>query len=104
MHKSIGVFLSQKLLPMPLYLRVVDSFKNEMMCSEFVHSMLNRCGALADYPSKVFAPYYLEDSAVFKKLELVEYSDIVRFNYAGPRLASSRKPVEASSGASIPER
>jgi hypothetical protein len=82
-HKSACVFLSHLLLPEPLHQRVLDRFRNEMMCSEFVHSLLNRCGVLKDYPSKVFAPYYLEDPAVFKALEIVQYSDIVRFNYSG---------------------
>jgi len=82
-HKSACIFLSRVLLPESLHRRVVDAFRNEMMCSEFVHSLLNRCGALKDYPSKVFAPYYLEDPAVFKELEIVSYSDIVRFRYAG---------------------
>ncbi len=86
-HKSACVFLSHVLLPTALHLRIVDAFKNEMMCSEFVHSLLNRCGVLKDYPSKVFAPYYLEDPAVFKKLEIVKYSDIVRFRYSGPESA-----------------
>jgi hypothetical protein len=51
------------------------------MCSEFVHSFLNKCGVLKDYPSKLFMPYYIEDSELFKDLELVRYSDIVRFRY-----------------------
>ena len=58
-----------------------------MMCSEFVHSLLNRCGALKDYPSKVFAPYYLQDPVRFKQLEIVSYSDIVRFRYVAPEPA-----------------
>ena len=86
-HKSACVFLSHVLLPEKLHLRVVDKFRNEMMCSEFVHSLLNRCGVLKDYPSKVFAPYYLEDPEVFKELEIVSYSDIVRFRYTGERAA-----------------
>ncbi len=91
-HKSACVFLSRVLLPESLHLRVVDAFRNEMMCSEFVHSLLNRCGALKDYPSKVFAPYYLEDPAVFKELEIVSYSDIVRFRYTGSSLAKGSRP------------
>ncbi len=81
-HRSACIFLSHVLLPESLHLRVVDAFRNEMMCSEFVHSLLNRCGVLKDYPSKVFAPYYLEDPAVFKALEIVSYSDIIRFRYS----------------------
>ena len=91
-HKSACVFLSRVLLPEALHLRVVDAFRNEMMCSEFVHSLLNRCGVLKDYPSKVFAPYYLEDPVVFKELEIVSYSDIVRFSYAGAESVNGSVP------------
>ena len=86
-HKSAGVFLSHALLPESLHSKVADAFRNEMMCSEFVHSLLNRCGVLKDYPSKVFAPYYLEDPVRFKQLEIVSYSDIVRFRYVAPEPA-----------------
>jgi hypothetical protein len=52
------------------------------MCSEFVHSFLNKCGVLKDYPSKLFMPYYIEDAEVFQRLEIVSYSEIMRFRYA----------------------
>ena len=89
-HKSACVFLSRALLPESLHLRVADAFRNEMMCSEFVHSLLNRCGVLKDYPSKVFAPYYLEDPETFRQLEIVSYSDIVRFRYPGSVIVGGR--------------
>lgn len=82
MHKSAYIFLSRSLLPKRLHLRIVDGYRNEMMCSEFVHSLLNRCGVLKDYPSKLFAPYTIEDSAAFREFEIVKYSEIVRFRYA----------------------
>jgi len=68
-------------LPKKIYNRIVKRFDNEMMCSEFVHNFLNRSGVLGDYPSKLFMPYYIEDDKRFKKLEIVKYSDIVRFTY-----------------------
>jgi hypothetical protein len=83
LHKILCIFLSHLLLPRKLYRKIADSLRNEMMCSEFVHSFLNRCGVLKDYPSKLFMPYYIEDSDVFQKLEFVKYSEIVRFRYGG---------------------
>ena len=80
-HKVLYVFLSHLLLPRRVHEKVAKSLSHEMMCSEFVHSFLNKCGVLKDYPSKLFMPYYIEDSGLFKNLELVKYSDIVRFRY-----------------------
>lgn len=82
MHKIAYIYLSHLLLPMRLHRRIADSYSNEMMCSEFVHSFLNKCGVLKDYPSKLFMPYYIEDSELFQKLEIVRYSEIMRFRYA----------------------
>ncbi len=87
MHKNLYIFLSHLLLPRRLHLKVVDAYRNEMMCSEFVHSFLNKCGVLKDYPSKLFIPYYIEDSRVFRSLERVKYSEIVRFT---PQLCRQR--------------
>jgi hypothetical protein len=81
-HKSIYVFLSHLILPKGWHQRVTDAFRNEMMCSEFLHDFLNKCGVLRDFPSKLFMPYYIEDADRFRELELVRYSDIVRFNYS----------------------
>lgn len=85
MHKIAYIFLSHLLLPRKLHRRIVASFRNEMMCSEFVHSFLFKCGVLKDYPSKLFMPYYIEDSEVFQRLEIVRYSEIMRFRYARAR-------------------
>jgi hypothetical protein len=82
MHKIAYIFLSHLFLPAKVHRRIVDSFGNEMMCSEFVHSFLNKCGVLKDYPSKLFMPYYIEDREVFQRLEIVRYSEIMRFRYA----------------------
>jgi hypothetical protein len=82
MHKIAYIFLSNLVLPRKMHRRIVASFNNEMMCSEFVHSFLNKCGVLKDYPSKLFMPYYIEDSDVFRRLEIVRYSEITRFRYA----------------------
>lgn len=51
---------------------------------EFVHSLLNKCGVLKDYPSKLFAPYTIENTAAFREFEIVKYSEVVRFRYLGP--------------------
>jgi hypothetical protein len=80
-HKIAAVLLSHLVLPARIHDRVVERFRYEMMCSEFVHHFLNKSGVLRDYPSKVFMPYYIEDAAFFKSLEIVPYSDIVRFKY-----------------------
>lgn len=80
-HKIITVLLSHLVLPKRIYNRIAKRFENEMMCSEFVHNFLNRSGVLRDYPSKLFMPYYIENDSRFKELEIVKYSDIVRFRY-----------------------
>jgi hypothetical protein len=83
-HKIATVLLSHVLLPRKIYNRIVKRFDNEMMCSEFVHNFLNRSGVLGDYPSKLFMPYYIENDTKFRQLEIVKYSDIVRFRYSSP--------------------
>ena len=80
-HKILYVFLSHLLLPRRVHGKIERSLSHEMMCSEFVHSFLNKCGVLKDYPSKLFIPYYIEDSELFRNLEIVTYSDVVRFHY-----------------------
>ena len=81
MQRSIPLFLTKFILPGRIRRRVLDAFRHEMMCSEFVHSILNRCGALADYPSKLIAPYSIEDDGFFRRLARVQFSDIVRFTF-----------------------
>lgn len=81
MQKSIPLFLTKFILPGRIRARVLDAFRHEMMCSEFVHSILNRCGALSDYPSKLVAPYSIEDDGFFRRLARVPFSDIVRFTF-----------------------
>jgi hypothetical protein len=83
MHKSAWAYLSSIFLSRSMHLRIIARYRQEMMCSEFVHSLLNRCGVLKDFTSKVFMPYYIENPGIFTKLEIVPYSDIVRFAYAG---------------------
>jgi len=94
-HKSACIFLLDIFLPRSLHRKVVDAYKDEMMCSEFVHSVLNRCGVLKDYPSKLFAPYSIENRDVFEKLEVVKYSDIIRFRYSG-KSSDPRTDVRAA--------
>ena len=85
MYWSAYVFLSCAVLPKKMHPRVLDKYRNEMMCSEFVHSLLNMCGVLKNYPSKLFAPYTIEDTAAFREFEIVKYSDVVRFRYESPK-------------------
>ena len=97
-HKIAAVLLSHLVLPKTMHERVVQRFSNEMMCSEFVHHFLNKTGVLKDYPSKVFMPYYIEDTAFFKSLEIVPYSDITRFKYSSGRFSRPAFAGERTDG------
>ena len=81
-HKTGYVLFSHFFLPKALHQRIVHAYRNQMMCSEFIHSLLNRCRVLKDYPSKLFVPYYIENSAIFRKLEIAKYSDVHRFTHS----------------------
>jgi len=80
-HRSVPIFLSQYLLPRPVLQKVVDRNSHLMMCSEFVHRVLSRHGVLRSFPSKLFAPYIIENPALFSAHEVVPFSEIVRFTY-----------------------
>jgi hypothetical protein len=80
-HRSVTIFLSQYILPRPVLRKVVDRNAHLMMCSEFVHRVLSRHGALRSFPSKLFAPYIIENPALFSSHEVVPFSEIVRFTY-----------------------
>ncbi len=77
--RSIPIYLSSFFLPSSLHSRIIARHSSAMMCSEFVHSVLARCGALGEYPSKIFAPYVIENSHLFERHDRAGYSDIVRF-------------------------
>jgi len=77
--RSIPIYASSLLLPASLHARIIERYSSEMMCSEFVHCVLAKCGALRDYPSKIFAPYIIENSELFDRHDIAGYSDIVRF-------------------------
>lgn len=79
--RSATIYLSQFLLPERLFQKLVAVHASQMMCSEFVHAVLARCGALRDFTSKVFAPYIIENTDKFRDHDAVGYSDIVRFAY-----------------------
>lgn len=49
-----------------------------MSCGEFLHCILHQCGILANFPSKIFWPFYVNDLN-FHKLTLVPYSLPVAF-------------------------
>jgi hypothetical protein len=82
MQRSIPLFLTKFLLPRRIRQVVLEAYRGEMMCSEFVHSVLNKCGALADYPSKLVAPYSIEDDRFFRRIQLVSFSEVIRFTFA----------------------
>jgi len=77
--RSIPLFALSLMLPHRALSKLIDRYRSEMMCSEFVHSVLAKCGALAEYPSKVFAPYVFENQHLFDRFDIAGYSDIVRF-------------------------
>lgn len=51
---------------------------NEMICTEFLHSLLYDCKVLKDYPSKIFWPHLIT-SKIFDDLENVKYSKPYKF-------------------------
>lgn len=77
--RSISIYVARFFLPSSLHSRLMQRYKNEMMCSEFVHCVLAKCGALRAYPSKIFAPYVIENPDLFARHDLAGYSDVVRF-------------------------
>lgn len=77
--RSIPIYLASFFLPSGLLSKIIERHASAMMCSEFVHSVLARCGALGEYPSKIFAPYVIENSHLFERHDRAGYSDIVRF-------------------------
>jgi len=77
--RSIPIYALSFFLPASLHARIIERYSGEMMCSEFVHCVLARCGALRDYPSKIFAPYIIENPELFEPHDIAGYSDIVRF-------------------------
>lgn len=77
--RSIPIYVSSFMLPSRVHSRIIELYSSQMMCSEFVHAVLAKCGALRDYPSKIFAPYVIENPRLFERHDLAGYSDIVRF-------------------------
>jgi hypothetical protein len=83
MTVTVRLLFAHWLLPRSRFERRAAAHSHRMMCTEFVHDLLHRSGALRTYPSKVFMPYYIEDARRFSALEAVPFSPIVRFRYAG---------------------
>lgn len=54
--------------------------KNRITCSEFTHRVLNDCGVLKEYPSKIFWPHIIEKD-IFDTLQKVEYSPLYKFTF-----------------------
>jgi hypothetical protein len=82
MHRTAAVVLAHALLPPAWAQRVFARYEGDMMCSEFLHDFLHRCGVLAEYPSKAFVTYAIENDAPFRSLQRVKYSTMVRFDYS----------------------
>ena len=82
-RRSISIFLTSFFLPPRIHGRIMERYSGEMMCSEFVHSVLAGCGALREYPSKLFAPYVIENHDLFRRHDIAGYSDVVRFVWRG---------------------
>ncbi len=78
-YRFAWIYFSSFVMPGRFFNRLVDIHATQMMCSEFVHATLARCGALGAYTSKVFAPYIIENPEHFEQHDKVGYSDIVRF-------------------------
>jgi hypothetical protein len=77
--RSISIYAASFFLPGSLHAKIIERYSSEMMCSEFVHCVLAKCGALREYPSKIFAPYIIENPELFERHDLAGYSDVVRF-------------------------
>ena len=56
------------------------SKENRMVCTEFMHDILNKCGELNDYPSKLLWPHSVGTNK-FDKIQKNNYSEIFRFTY-----------------------
>ncbi len=81
-HRSVPIWLSQYVLPRRILNRVIDLHAHQMMCSEFVHRVLSGCGVLREFPSKLFAPYVIENAQLFRRHEVSEFSEVRRFTYS----------------------
>lgn len=89
--------LASRTLPAPLREPLLRAFDHQMTCAEFVHNILNRCGALADYPSKLVWPYLFESDRSFARLDRSGFSPIERFTYdAGSPRAPGQSPMTRS--------
>jgi len=78
-RRSISIYLSSFFLPARIHRVLMARYSGEMMCSEFVHKVLAGCGVLREFPSKLFAPYVIENPQLFERHDLAGYSDVVRF-------------------------
>ena len=81
MQRSIPLFLTKFILPNPLRGALLDAFRHERIVLGVCSQHSQRCGALAKYQSKLLAPYSIEDDRFFRRLEVVPFSDIVRFTW-----------------------
>jgi hypothetical protein len=90
-HRTALVLFANAILPTPWSRNFASRYEGTMMCSEFLHHFLHRCGVLEPYHSKTFVTYAIENRIVFRSLQRVRYSEIVRFNYSPVDTALSRR-------------
>ena len=70
---------------------------SKILCSEFTHEILNKCGVMKDYPSKLFWPF-MYDWELFNLYTNVEYSQLYKFVYYRqykPILRSKGSPIKS---------
>jgi hypothetical protein len=77
--KSLPLYAASLLLPGAFMRALIARHADQMMCSEFVHSVLAKLGALRDAHSKIFPPYIFESAELFPGHDLAGFSDVVRF-------------------------
>jgi hypothetical protein len=76
--------------------------EDKIMCSCFVHNILYRCGALKEYPSKLFWPHLLNRED-FRDLQNVKYSRPYKFAITDEYAHKPYKNVRRFSLASVPD-
>ncbi|HEX6576492.1 MAG TPA: hypothetical protein VF042_16105, partial [Gemmatimonadaceae bacterium] len=77
--RSLPLYAASLLLPGAAVSRLIDSHSGFMMCSEFVHGVLAKLGALRGARSKVFPPYIFESAKLFGRYDVAGFSELVRF-------------------------
>jgi hypothetical protein len=96
-RRTALVLFADAILPSPWSRNLTARFSGQMMCSEFLHHFLHQCGVLAPYHSKTFVTYLIENKVVFRALQRIPYSEIVRFEFDDvPVPPAADRPAAAS--------